>query len=234
MKYSCWEKVQSVYCIISLTSWRWSKFYLTLFHSLLTILQAFLSNGLWAGLPKANECCQMHTAGTELAWLDALQPPGSYSHHSLGRCCAMVFLSSDLSGELWLTGSSRVQACLAGKDSVPSTPALCLSAAHSQSPWWPRGWYKSQIGFATLYWIPAVISNDFWWWRNRTHLVPNQVFLVWAKPSWTLQHWWGVSLIIVSVELLPAEKNRTVILNPLQEPCGCLESELAFLYGADN
>lgn len=42
----------------------------------------------------------MHTAGTGLAWLDALQPPGNYSHHSLAKCCAVVFLFSDLPGEL--------------------------------------------------------------------------------------------------------------------------------------
>lgn len=147
------------------------------------------------------ECCQVHTAGTELEWLDALQPPGNYSHHSLGRCSAVAFLSSDLTGEL--TGSSRVQQCLAGKGSVPSIAALCQCCPQPESMG-AMVLYKLQMGFATVCWIPTVISNDFWWWRNRTHLVPNQVFPVWAKPSWTLQRWWGISLVIISVEVLPA------------------------------
>lgn len=120
------------------------------------------------------------------------------------------------------------------KGLCPFNSSPCLSAAHSQSPWGPRGCYKLQTGFAILYWIPIVISNSFWWQRNRTHLVPNQVFLVPANLSCTLQHWWGISVMKLQWKLCLLKRIALWVLNPSLEPCACLESELTFFHGVGN
>lgn len=183
----------------------------------------WFSQGWWV-LPNAHSRYRAGVAGcSATTW--QLFP----SHHSLGRCCTMVFLSSELPGELWLT-QSRVQGCLAGKDSVPSIPTLCLSAAQPGS----RGGHGAGVSYRLALPLSPEChwhSNDSWWQRNRTHWVPIQVFLVWENlpghystdevSQWSLQ--WKFCLL------------RTIalwVLNPLQEPCCCLKSELGFSHGA--
>ena len=85
---------------------------------------------------------------------------------------------------------------------------LVLHAASVRSmPWYQ---YKLCILFATLCWIPTVISHDFWWLRNRTELSPNQVFLMQAKLSWMILPWCSISVVILSTEILPVQNSSAI------------------------
>lgn len=175
----------------------------------------------------------MHTAGTGLAWLDALQPPGN-TPITPGAGAAPWFscpLTSLVSCDWQGSAGSRAvwQERTLALQHQPS--ALVLQAARVQ--WGPQCWYKLQIGFASLCWILIVISHNWFevteliWYLIR-HSLHKQNFpghYSAGELSWWWHFQWKFCLLT---------RRALWVLNPLQEPWCCLESERAFFHGGGN